>query len=506
MGGKAKDFAAASPEEKRALLVDLLRKRAGSGRRTGPLSFAQERLWFLDRLIREKAIYNIPAAVRLAGQLNLEALKQSINEIRRRHETLRTTFSDVGGQPVQIIGPPEPLPLALKDLSGLPEAEREKEARRLVDGEAREPFDLARGPLLRIQAVRLGPEDHIVMLTMHHIISDGWSMRVLIRELVLLYNAYVNEQPSPLQDLPLQYADFALKQRARLQGDALEEHLTYWRQHLEGLPPLLKLPNDKPRPQAQRFLGATQSVALPEELTEPLRSVGRRAGTTLVTTLCACLKVLLAHWSGQDDIVVGTPVAGRQELETEGLIGFFVNTLVIRTRISGDPSFRVLLAQVREVMLEAQAHQDLPFEKLVEALQPERSMSHLPLFQVLFSCMNAERETLRLHGLTLRDFGALSGTAKLDLEMLVIETTPRIYVTLHYDTDLFEPATITRLLRHFEALLQHIVTQPDARLSQLRAMLIEVDRRQQAVEEQELTQARQQKFERVRRRNLGGST
>lgn len=451
--------------------------------------------------MHDTAVYNIPTAVRLAGPLNLEALQQSINEIRRRHEILRTTFADLEGEPVQRIGPPQPLLLVQTDLGNLPEAVREQEARRLVDDEARQPFDLACGPLMRIRSLRLGPEDHIVMLTLHHIVSDGWSMRVLIRELVILYRAYVSGQLSPLPDLPLQYADFALNQRRRLQGDALAGQLDYWKRQLEAMPRMLKLPNDKPRPHLQRFLGATQSVALPEELTEPLRALGRRAGTSLFTTVCACLQVLLAHYSEQDDIVIGTPVAGRQALETESLIGFFVNTLVIRARISGDPSFLVLLDQARDVILEAQAHQDLPFEKLVEALQPKARMSHMPLFQVLFSFMNAERETLELPGLTLQEFGALSGTAKLDLELLMIETKRQLYATIHYDRDLFEPPTIIRMLRHFKILLQQIVKQPDVRLSQLNRVLVEDDKRQQMIDEQELTRAREEKFKRVRRRS-----
>ncbi|RMF36691.1 MAG: non-ribosomal peptide synthetase, partial [Chloroflexi bacterium] len=383
------------PPEKRALLelllkeegVDLSRSLILPRKREGnalPLSFAQQRLWFLDQLAPNTPLYNIPDAIRLRGPLDVAVLERSLNEIVRRHESLRTTFRATDGKPVQVIAPTLKLPLPLVDLSGLPKAAREAEVQRLATEEAQRPFDLSRGPLLRVTLLRLGDEEHVALLTMHHIISDGWSMRVLVQELAALYDAFSHGRPSPLPDLPIQYADFALWQREWLQGEVLEEQLAYWKQQLSGSPPVLELPTDRPRPPVQSFRGAHRPFMLPRPLSQAIKALCRREGVTPFMLLLAAFQTLLHRYTGQDDISVGTPIANRNRAEIEGLIGYFANTLVLRTDLSGDPPFRELLKRVREVALGAYAHQDLPFEMLVDALQPERDLSHTPLFQVMF--------------------------------------------------------------------------------------------------------------------------
>ena len=499
----AERLAAATPEEKRELLAQLLRKRAGAPR-SHPLSFAQERLWFLDRLTRGSAAYNIPTAVRLSGRLDLAAFERSINEIRRRHEALRTTFSVRDEDPVQLVGPAEPLPVPLTDLGHLPEAEREEEARRLVTEEGQTPFSLEEGPLLRVRVLRLADEEHVVMVTMHHIVSDGWSMDVLLRELIVLYQAFSAGQPSPLPELPIQYGDFARRQRQALGGGAAEAQVAYWKRQLEGIPPVLRLPTDRPRPEAPSFRGAFASRGLPAELTEPLKALSRRHGATLFITLLTAFKVLLHFYSKQDDIVVGTPSAGREGVETEGLIGFFINTLILRTRIQGDPGFGELLGEVRRVVLEAQAHRDVPFEKVVEAAQPQRSVGHMPLFQVTFAFTNAPRRPPELPGLRMYEFGALSGTSKVDLELVTVETAQNFIASLQYNTDLFNAATADRMLAHFETLLAHILARPEIRLGELTGALAEAERRQKLAQEELLTQARLEKFKKTRRRGVSG--
>ncbi|HIP96962.1 MAG TPA: non-ribosomal peptide synthetase, partial [Anaerolineae bacterium] len=386
-----------------------------------PLSFAQQRLWFLDQLAPGNLFYNIPMAVRLTGELDVEALEQSLNEILRRHEVLRTTFRAKGGKPVQIIAPELPLLLLVEDLSHLPETEREAEAGRLVQKEARRPFDLSQGPLLRARLLKLGAEEHIAVVTMHHIISDGWSMEVFIRELAALYEAFSQGRPSPLPELPVQYADFACWQREWLQGEVLDRQLAYWKEQLGNRPLMLDLPTDRPRPAVQSWRGATERFALPTELSKKLRTLSREEGATLFMTLLAAFQTLLYRYTGQEDVSVGTAIANRNRAEIEGLIGFFVNTLVMRTNLSGEPSFREVLKRVREVALGAYTHQDLPFEMLVEALQPERDLSHAPLFQAAFALQNTPMETLELPGLTLSPLDVDSGTAKFDLTLVMAE-------------------------------------------------------------------------------------
>ncbi|NOT58294.1 MAG: amino acid adenylation domain-containing protein, partial [Deltaproteobacteria bacterium] len=446
-----------------------------------PLSFAQQRLWFFDQLEPGSPAYNMPAAVRLRGPLNVATLEQSLNEVVGRHEALRTTFAMVDGQPVQLIVPIPLLTLPVIDLRALPETERETEVQRLVTAEAQRPFDLAHGSLVRVTLLRLDAEEYVGLLTMHHIVSDGWSTGILIREMAVLYHAFSSGGSSPLPALPIQYADFAHWQRQWLQGEVLETQLAYWKAQLVEAPPFLEVPTDHPRPAVQTFRGAHQSVVLPATLTEGFKVLSRQEGVTLFMTLLAAFKVLLFRYTGQDDLIVGTPVANRNRLEIEGLIGFFVNTLVLRTHLSDNPSFRELVRQVREVCLGAYVHQDLPFERLVEELHLERNLNRNPLFQVMFVFQNAALRSLELPGLTVSPVEAESETAHFDLTLQIVETEQGLTAALVYNTDLFEAATIARVLRHFEILLEAVIADPEQRLSDL-PLLTTAERRQLLVE------------------------
>ena len=436
-----------------------------------PLSFAQERLWFLHELQSENPFYNMPSAIGLQGDLDVVALQRTLNGILGRHEALRTTFPSQQGRPVQRIGDPVPVDLPLVDLRALPEDERQEAARRLFDQEAARPFDLEQGPLLRAMLLRLDDREHELLFTIHHVVSDGWSLGVLIRELVAHYQAYCTDQAVSLPELSIQYADFASWQR--LQGDELSRQLTYWREQLQTLP-TLALPTDHRRRELQRFRGARESLQLPEDLLEQLESLSRRAGGTLFMTLLAAFKVLLSRYTGQEDVVVGSPIAGRNREEIESLIGFFVNSLVLRTDLSGDPSFLELVGRVREMALAAYAHQDLPFEKLVEELQPVRDMSRNPLYQVKFALQDAPVEVWQLPGLKLRAGESEDRATQFDLDVRVCHRDRGLGVDFHYDADLFEASTIQRMAGHFRRLLEGIVADPQQPLSEL--PLPDVDR------------------------------
>ncbi|HEX5706332.1 MAG TPA: amino acid adenylation domain-containing protein, partial [Pyrinomonadaceae bacterium] len=446
-----------------------------------PLSFAQQRLWFFEQLEPGTNAYNVPIALRLRGELDVAALERTLNEITRRHEALRTTFSVFEGEPVQIIADSLELPLPVTDLRHLPDAEREAEAERLIAEDAREPFDLTRGPLLRASLLRLEDAEHALLFTMHHIVSDGWSMGVLVREVATLYAAFVQNQPSPLPELSVQYADFAVWQREYLSGEVLEEQLAYWKQQLAGAPPVLELPTDRPRPAVRSLRGAVHSVELPENLTAELKALSQREGVTLYMTLLAAFQLLLARYSGQEDVVVGSPIANRNHAETEDLIGFFVNTLAMRADLSGDPTFVELLGRVRETSLGAYAHQDVPFEKLVEELQPERDMSHAPIFQVVLALQNSPGGRLELPGLALEYMPTDIGTIRFDLTLLMNEAEDGLAGVLRYNPDLFDASTIERLVGHWQQLLRGVVLDPHSRLSEL-PLLTEDERQRLLVE------------------------
>ncbi|MGB8476151.1 MAG: amino acid adenylation domain-containing protein, partial [Candidatus Acidiferrum sp.] len=445
------------------------------------LSFAQQRIWFFDQLEPGLSAYNIPAAVRLKGPLNLAALEQSLNEIVKRHESLRTTFVKVDGRPAQVIAPTLTIKLPVVDLRKLPASEKETEIRRLVTAEAQRPFHLSQGPLVRGTVLRLGDEEHVGLLTMHHIVSDGWSTGILVREVATLYVAFCAGGSSPLPALPIQYVDFAHWQRQWLQGEVLETQIAYWKERLAGAPALIDLPTDLPRPAVQTFRGAHQSLVLPKYLKDGFKALGRQEGVTLFMTLLAAFKVLLYRYTSQDDLIVGTPIANRDRLETEGLIGFFVNALVLRTDLSGNPSFRELLRRVRQVCLAAYSHQDLPFDRLVEELHLKRDLSRNPLFQVMFALQNAPLRPLELPGLNLSPVEGDSETAHFDLTLQIVDTEQELTATFVYNTDLFEAGTIARMLGNFQTLLDAMVADPEQRLSDL-PLLTETERQQLLVE------------------------
>ncbi len=442
-----------------------------------PLSFSQQRLWFQDQYEPGQSFYNVPLALRLSGPLNIAGLERCLNEIIQRHEALRTIFPILDGEPVQIISAPISRSLAVFDLRAHPESEREDEARRLASGEARRSFDLARGPLFRASLITLGDDDHVLVLVMHHIVSDGWSMGVLSRELSVLYRAFSYSQPSPLAELPIQYADYAVWQREWLKGAELDKQLSYWKKQLEGAPGVLSLPTDHPRPAVQSYRGARYSIELSEELTGGLKALCRKEGVTLFMALLAAFQTLLYRSTGQKDVVVGSPIANRNWTEIEGLIGFFVNTLVLRTDLSGNPSFREALQRVRKTALEAYEHQDLPFEKLVEQLNPERNLSHSPLFQVMFILQNTPAGQRDFPGVSLSQMKIESSTTKFDLSVSMSEQPDGIKGSLEYSTDLFDEATIIRLGDHFLTLLEGIVANSEQYLSDL-PILTKLEKRQ----------------------------
>jgi amino acid adenylation domain-containing protein len=446
-----------------------------------PLSFAQQRLWFLNQLEPNNSFYNIPIAIRLRGVLDVGALEQAFNEIVRRHQTLRTTFVTLDGQPAQVIAEGQSLAIAITELQSLDADEREAASLRFFNDETAEPFDLATGPLFRIKLLRLSEAEHILMVTMHHIISDGWSVGVLVHEMTELYGAYLSDLPSPLPDLQIQYADFAHWQREWLQGSVLAAQLAYWKQQLKGAPTVLQLPTDHARPVIQTYRGAHLNFDLAPALADRLRELGKRTGTTLYMILLAAFNVLLFRYTGQTDILIGSPIANRNRTETEGLIGFFVNTLIIRTRLELEESFEHLLGHVKETALEAYNHQDMAFEKLVEELQPARDLSHHPLFQVAFALQNMPMPRFELPGLEASFCDYETGTANFDLWLELFETKQGATFSFEYNIDLFEPETIERMYGHWRQLLEALAADPGQRISQL-PLLTEPEREQLLVE------------------------
>ncbi|RKG95356.1 non-ribosomal peptide synthetase, partial [Corallococcus carmarthensis] len=432
-----------------------------------PLSFAQQRLWFLDQLTPGDASYNMPTALRLTGHVDVEALRRAFEALAARHDSLRTTFREHQGEAAQHIHTPATWALPLIDLSELPEAQREAEAQRRVEAEARQPFDLRHGPLLRTALVRLAVEEHLLLVTMHHIVSDGWSMGVLVRELVAFYEAFSAGQTPTLAPLPVQYTDFATWQRDWIQGETLDAQVGYWKQQLAGAPATLELPTDHPRPAIQSHAGATHSVQIPQATSDALKALAQREGATPFMVLLAAFQVLLSRYSAQDDITVGSPIAGRTLAETEGLIGFFVNTLVLRSHVTPEDSFRKLLAQVRGTTLAAYEQQHVPFEKLVEALQPVRDASRSPLFQVMFVLQNAPAEALRVPGLTFRPVIAEGHSAKFDLTLTMQDSPQGLVGWLEYSTALFERSTVERMGNHLRTLLEAVATKPEQPVAEL---------------------------------------
>ena len=462
------DLTSLSAAEKRALLADRL--RAQRRPHQFPASFSQQRLWFLEQLVPGSAAYNIPSAVRIHGSLDLEVWRRCCAEITRRHEALRTTFTEVDGQPMQVVGEPAEPDLTVVDCGPLTGPQGDAAVHALAQEEFARPFDLRTGPLLRVRFLRLSPDEHVLLLTMHHIVADLWSMAVAVSELVSLYRTFVTGSGPALPELPVQYADYAVWQRRRSEGPALAADLEYWKRTLAGAPPMLELPTDRPRPAVQSSRGGSCRFELPEPVVKGLRALSQRESATPFMTMLAAFQVLLHRYSREEDIVVGVPVANRGRPEIERLIGFFVNTLALRTDLSGAPTFRELIGRVRQACLGAYAHQQLPYERLVEELQPRRDLSRSPVFQVSFIYQNIPLPELDVAGLRLEPFAVPSTTARFDLELQIFELPGRFSGSFEYNSDLFDVQTIERLSRHLAVLVEDLVADPDRPVGRARML------------------------------------
>ncbi|MGB3533920.1 MAG: condensation domain-containing protein, partial [Microcoleaceae cyanobacterium] len=476
------NFSKLSQEQKRELLKKLMKKKANKPQYF-PLSFAQKRLWFLDKLQPGSSVYNLPAALRLKGVLNLDALEKSINEIIKRHEILRTSFTESQGEVVQSVYPVLNLNLPVIDLQKIPVSQREIQVKNLIKQEASEPFELNQIPLFRAKLLKLSSDEFVLLFTLHHIISDYWSMRVLIQELAAIYQVLSQGKSENLSlpELNIQYVDYAVWQKKWLQSEERSTQLAYWKKQLGNNPPILQLPTDYPRPAAQTYRGNTQSFYLSHQHSEALKNLARQEDVTLFMLLLAALKTLLYRYTQQEDIVVGSTVANRNRPELKNLMGLLVNNLVFRTKISANQTFQNFIKQVREVTLEAYQHQDLPFEYLVEELQPERNLSHNPLFQVMFILHNTPTQTFQLPDLTLDYINPENKTARFDLSLDMYETPSGLTGVFEYNTDLFKAETISRIITHFQILLEEILLNSQQKVSQL-SLLAEIEKNQLLVE------------------------
>ena len=429
-----------------------------------PTSFAQQRMWFFDQLEPGSDLYNIGAAVRLKGELDIEALEESLSAIVERHEALRSVFKEEGGEVVQELQRAEKVKVKVVKVRGSKQEEREEEAEKIAEQEVSRGFDLGRGPLMRVVVIEAGEQEHVLVVSMHHIVSDGWSMGILIREMGEIYEGKRRGREAKVEEMKVQYGEYAAWERERLQGEVIEEQIKYWREQLGGRLPEMELRTDHPRPAIQSYRGATEFRALSKTLTGGLKELSRSEGATLFMTLLAAFKALLYRYTWQEDMIVGTSIANRNHGDTENLIGLFVNTLVLRTNLSGDPDFRELIGRVREVTLGAYAYQDLPFDKLVEELQPERSLSRQPLFQVMMMLQNMPTATLELPGLSLIPLQINRGKAKFDLTLFITETDQGLSLSLEYSTELFNSSTIIKMLEDFQTILEAVTARPDLRL------------------------------------------
>ncbi|MGA9772072.1 MAG: amino acid adenylation domain-containing protein, partial [Blastocatellia bacterium] len=466
------------------------------------LSFAQQRLWFMDRLSPDKSGYNISNAIRLKGPLNVPALEQALGEIVRRHEVLRSSFSEKDGQPLQITSPEYRIAFTILDLRNLPDEEKQRRIEGFAIKQANRSFDLSRAPLMRVTLLRLAAEDNVVLFTMHHIVGDAWSVGILIGEVTALYEAYLFQMPSPLEDLPIQYADYAQWQRQWLEGDVLDTHLSYWKNKLNGKLPTMDLPFARPRPTVQTFRGSHSAWTVPKKLSDSIKKIGRQEGATLFMSLMAIFNAQLNYYMGIDDIILGTDVANRTRPETEKLIGFFANQLVLRTDLSGNPTYLDLLGRVREVALGAYAHQNLPFDKLVEALKPQRDFSRNPLFQILFGLHNAPTSALHLPGVTPSSFAFENGTSVFDLSLYFIDTGDGLAGIARYNADLFDGESIARLIADYDLLLEAVATDPLIGLNSMRELLEQTEMNRRKAKDDDFMKARLSKFKSVRRRAI----
>jgi amino acid adenylation domain-containing protein len=430
-----------------------------------PLSFSQERLWFLQQLEPESTAYSMPTSIHMRGRLDHRAMDNAFKELVRRHESFRTTFRSVDGKPEQFVSSVPIFTMLTEDLRKFPISNRMSEAERLIEERSRVPFDLSSGPLFRIALYRLGDEDHVLHINMHHTIFDYWSYGIMTRELEKLYNAFIHSEAPQLTDLTVQYADFAHCQREWLQGDVLATYLGYWKNKLGGELATLNLPTDRPRPAVQTHRSAIESLILPQNLVQKLKDLSRREGLTLFMTLLTAFKALLFRITGQEDIILGTPISGRNRSELEGLIGFFMNTIVMRTDLSGHPTFKELLGRVRETALGAYAHQEMPFEKLVEVLEPKRDLSRTPLFQVFFNHIRADENEIELKGLEVEVAGGIEREAMFDMTLYVWEKNDGIRLTALYNVDLFDDKRIAIMLEQYQSLLNQAVENPEDRIT-----------------------------------------
>lgn len=467
------------------------------------LSFSQARLWFMDQLMPGHPVYNMPTVVRLTGSLNLAALEYSFKEIVRRHESLRTSFEIVNNRPVQCIAHDLPLTIPLVDLRQISESKQLVKIKMLASEEACRPFNLAIAPLMRITLLQLGRLEHFLLVTMHHIISDGWSVNILVKELVALYKAFGAGKPSPLPELPIQYGDFAVWQRQFLQGKILQKSISFWKKRISGSPKL-KLSTDRPRSKVRAFQGTYQSLELSSTLTEDIIALSRRECATLFMTLATAFKIMLYHHTAQDDITIGTDVANRDNSQLEGLIGFFANQIVLRTNLSKNPSFLELLNRVRQVTTEAYAHKALPFEKLVEVINPKRDISYMPLFQVKFVFQNFPQLDLALPNLTVEQLNdyADNNTAKFDLLLNLEQKNKKIVGILEYSTDLFDYCTISRKIADLKTILKIIVKRPTVRLNEIDKILHTKYTQQQDLKHKKFHEARSHRLKEIRYKNL----
>lgn len=496
-------IAALSPEKRKLLLQRLNPKKEikSQSRESGifPLSFAQQRLWFLDRLQQGNNAFNIFQPVRLTGKLDVAALEQSFKEVVKRHEILRTNFALVEGQTSQIIHSSDTFNVSIIDLQQLSPDRIEIEAIALAQKESQYSFNLAKESLIRVTLLKLSETEHKLLLTLHHIVADGWSIGVLIREIKALYEAFSKGNPSPLPDLPIQYADFAVWQRNWLQGEQLEAQLAYWKQQLNDIS-ILELPCDRDRPKVQTYCGARESLFIDESLTHKLKNLNKTKGITLFMVLLAALQTLLHWYAKQDDIVVGTDIANRNQPEVLGLIGFFVNQLVLRTNFAGNPTFAELLLRVREMTLDAYTHQDIPFNTLVDALKPKRELNRSPFFQVKFILENTPTSSLKLKGVTATHLNINKKTTQLDLLLELAETEKGIDGALEYNTDLFDATTIRAIAKQYKTLLSEIAINPQIALNELLELLTENNKQNQLIQQQKRKEIFQQKLTQVKRK------
>jgi hypothetical protein len=479
--------------------------RSATAGAPAPLSFAQQRLWFLNQLEGDSASFNVPAAVRLMGPLDVVALGRSLDEIVSRHEILRTTFVRVNQELVQIVLPAAHRPLPLIDLSALPAHEREAATETHIRESARKVFNLSTGPLLQVELLQIAEHEHVMTISMHHIITDAWSITIFVREIVSLYEALARGEASPLAELPIQYADYARWQRQLLQGEVVGSQLSYWERQLSGAPPLLELPTDRPRPAKQTSRGERRFVDFSVEQAAALKTLSQSEGVTLFVTLLAAFQVLLRYYTGRDDMIVGTDSANRNRAEVEPLIGFFVNQLVMRTDLSGDPSFLELLQRTRATAWEAYAHHDVPFEQVVERVNPGRSPKYAPLFQVKLVLQNIPLARLKVKNLTLVPINIERDTAQLDLILNLVDTGDSLTGFIDYKTDLFQAATMARLATHLSLIFDRISAGPAASLSALEEMLAQNDKQERLSRGQELAAHNLNRLKQSRRKPLRSS-